>query len=182
MSSLFYIALLAFAVWRLNKDFNKIHGYVFQKIQHVFFIFILFLTNISSFRNFFRFIREYQTYSDWNTIVNLEYMPVVVAYLFTISSSITGMVIYVLSFALLARADFARKIVLWVIPFYVLVRLPVVHYVYLFEFNTERGVMKFWVGVSLMIVYAIIFFAYNGKKMKQFFHAGRSVTTKNLLS
>lgn len=179
---MFYIGILAFAIWRLYKDFNKTQGYVFQKIQHVFFIFILFSSNIWSFQNFFRFIRSYHTYLDWNITAQLSYIPNIIGFVLDVSSSLTGMVIYVLSFALLARADFARKIVLWVIPFHILVRLPVAHYVYLFEFDTENGAMKFWVGVSFLAIYAIIFFAYNGKKMKQFFHVGKSETTKNLLS
>ena len=182
MGSIFYIGILAFAIWRLYKDFNKTQGYVFQKIQHVFFIFILFSSNLWAFQNFFRFIRNYQTYSEWNITTQLSYIPENIGFAVDISSSITGMIIYVLSFALLARADFARIIVLWVIPFHILVRLPVAHYIYLFEFDTDNGVMKFWVVVSFLAIYALIFFAYNGKKMKQFFYVGKSETTKNLLS
>lgn len=179
MGSIFYIGILAFAIWRLYKDFNKTQGYVFQKIQHVLFIFILFSSNVWSFRNFFSFIRNYQTYAEWNTIVQLEYMPVVVAFLFSITSSITGMIIYVLSFALLARADFAKIIVLWVIPFHILVRLPVAHYIYLFEFETENGVMKFWVVTSFLAIYALIFFVYKGERMKQFFEARKNAEMNN---
>ena len=87
-----------------------------------------------------------------------------------------ALLVYVLSFALLVRADFARKIIIWIIPFYIFNKLLLVYNVYINMHNSEAGAKIIWVAILFLTIYAVIFFVYKGEKMKRFFHA------KNMLA
>jgi hypothetical protein len=174
MGSIFYLGLLVIAVWSLYRDFIKTQGYVFQKVLHVFFIFFLFTTNATVFKSFINLIRNYQTFSEWSILTQIEYMPVKVAFLNSIASQILGITIYALTFALLVRANFARKIIVWVLPFYILLQLPLLHYKYMTRMNSEYGMVVIGVLGVFLAFYTMIFFVYRGKKMREFFHAKRS--------
>jgi len=165
MGSLFYTILFLFAVWTLHKDFKKTPGFVSQKIQHVFFIFFLFTSNIDAFKAFFAFIRN------WSILDNLEYLPFTLSFVFTVSIKLMALLVYVLSFALLVRADFARKIIVWIIPIYILNKLMLVYNVFISIHNIETGAKIIWVAILFLTIYAVIFFVYKGEKMKRFFHA-----------
>lgn len=179
MGSLFYISLLIIAAWSLHKDYRKTHGFLPQKIQHVFIIFFLFVTNIDAFNTFFSFIRNYKSFSEWSMTAQLEYMPIALSFMLTLVLRILAMSIYVLSFTLLVRADFARITLIWIIPFYILTMLPSLHLAYLNSFNSEAGSLAFGVVASFLAIYAIIFFVYKGEKMKRFFHAKKNAGVKN---
>lgn len=176
MSNLFYTSLLVLAIWSLFKDFKKTPGFVSEKTQHVFFIFFLFITNVTAFRIFFEFIYNYATYAEGSMTAQLEYMPDFLSFSLSLLSSILGVFVYVLCFALLVRADFARKILIWVIPFYILTMLPSCHVAYLNSFKSEDGFLAFIIVASFLVIYAIIFFVYKGEKMKKFFHAKEAIS------
>jgi hypothetical protein len=177
MKDIFYIGVFVFAVWRLYIDFNKIEGFKIEKTLHVFFIAFLFSSNSWEFRIFFNAIRNYDTFSEWSTLVLLDYIPLAVTFVIHVMGRISGMILYVMSFALLARADFARKIVVWTIPFFILLDLPTAHYIYLFEIHTEYRIQNLWIFFSFNAILAIIGFLYNSKMMKKFFSAGKNSGT-----
>lgn len=175
MSNLFYTGLFVLAVWSLFRDFKKTPGFVSEKIQHVIFIFFLFTTNATAFRIFFEFIRNYATYAERSMTAQLEYMPVFLSFSLSLFSSMLGVLVYVLCFALLARADFARKALIWAIPFYIVTMLPSLHLAFRNRVDSENGFLAFVVVGSFLAFYAVIFFVYKGVKMKRFFYAKKTL-------
>lgn len=174
MNNLFYVGLIALAIFLFSRDFGKTKGFVLQKILHVFIILFLFITNLTAFKNFFAIIRNFKTFSEWSLTAKIEYLPIELSFLITFLSNTLSVMVYVLAFGLLSRVKLARKIIIWIIPFHVILMLPLLHFFYLHRYHTLEQVVAFWIITSFLLGYIGVFFIYKSSFMKKFFDAKNS--------
>jgi hypothetical protein len=176
MNYLFYFLPLIFGVLLITKDFKINSGYKSQKYIHIFSLLFIFLTNITAFRNLFAFVRNFKTFTEWSVYANIEYLPIEIGVLISFLSSLLNALLYVIAFGMLARSDFSRKLLIWVIPFNTVLSFPIIDYMYRNNYSSLEQIVSFWVTIIIFIVYIGLFFLYRSEFMKSFFNAKKEIS------
>jgi len=176
MKYLFYMLPLIIGVLFINKDYRINSGYKYQKYIHIFSILFIFLTNITAFRNLFAFVRNFKTFAEWSMYAKIEYLPIEIGMFISFVSNLLNVLLYVIAFGMLARGDFSRKFMIWVIPINTVLSFPIIHYMYRNNYSSLEQIVSFWVTISIFIVYIGLFFLYRSEFMKSFFNAKKNIS------
>jgi len=180
MKYLFYVSILIFSVSFITKEYRITKGFISQKIIHVFSILFIFLTNITAFRNLFAVIKNYKTFSDWNIYAIIEYLPFEIGLFISFISSLLSVMLYVIAFGMLARGDFSRKLLVWIIPIKTVLSFPIIHHIYRNHYNSLEQIISFWFVICMIIIYIGLFILYRSEFMKSFFNAKKQVINKTV--
>jgi hypothetical protein len=177
MNYLFYLLPLIFGVLLIKKDFRITSGYKSQKYIHIFSILFVFLTNVTAFRNLFAVVRNFNTFAEWSIYAKIEYLPIEIGMFISFVSSLLNVLLYVIAFGMLARGDFSRKLLIWVIPINTVLSFPIIAYMYRNNYSSLEQIVSFWVTISIFLVYIGLFFLYRSEFMKSFFNAKKKIPT-----
>lgn len=175
MSYLFYISVIVVCFLLLKRDYITTRGYLSQKVIHVFTITFILFTNFTAFRNLFAIIKHFDAYSEWNIYSQVENFPQSIGLTLSLISCLLGVISYVSAFGLLSRANFSRIIIIWIIPFIIILRIPIIQSLYKNNYNSLEQIITFWVLIVVLAIYLGIFFLYNSKYIKSFFYAKKTV-------
>lgn len=171
MGYLFHLSFITIGVWLIIRDFKLTKGFKTQKLIHVFAILFILFTNIGAFSNLFAIVRNFETFNEWSIYSKIEYFPNSVRFVLSFFSSLLSVILYVFAFGMLSRGDFSRKIIIWIIPVKTLLTLPLIHYLYHYNYNNLEQVVAFWVMIVILSINIGIFFLYRSSYIRSFFDA-----------